>query len=429
MPLTNDDMVSKRTCMPLVPIQTTIYYGWYIVLISGWAIFFSGPGQAYSNAVFIESYMAQFHMDRTTVSSIYSLATMIAGILLFGVGKLTDRYGHRVMMTWTAVLLGLACLWNSFAAGTVTLFIGFLMIRLFGQGSMFLIPNTLVSQWFVKRRGRALSFAGLGGLLGAAVFPPVNNWLIEAYSWQTAWRVLGAAILCCFAPAAFYWVRNKPEDVGLLPDHASSDSDQESSHSSAGEDSWTLSEAMRTRAFWFILVCTAIPAMVYGGITIQIFSILNEHKIDRMTTAFILSFVPLISFICSLFAGFIVERVRVHTMLGLTFGLNMLTPALLITAQSETMIYLFAMIWGAGQGLVNAPLSVIWANYFGRKHLAKINSVTTTAMVFGSALGPIQLGWAYDHIGNYNPILWMMVIFWAIGALLAFSAPPPARIP
>lgn len=64
-------------------------------------------------------------MDRTTVSSLYSLATLTAGFLLFAVGKLTGRFGHRVMMTWTAVLLGLACWWNSFVAGTLTLFIGF----------------------------------------------------------------------------------------------------------------------------------------------------------------------------------------------------------------------------------------------------------------------------------------------------------------
>jgi MFS family permease len=422
-------MVSKRSSKHSVPIQTSFYYGWFIVFISGMGIFFSGPGQAYFNAVFIESYMKDFHMDRTTVSSIYSLATLIAGFLLFGVGKLIDRYGHRLMMTWTAVLLGLACLWNSFAAGTFTLFIGFFMIRLFGQGSMFLIPNTLVSQWFDKQRGRALGFAGLGGLLGAAFFPSVMNGLIETFSWHTAWRISGIAVLTCLAPAAFFFVRNKPEDVGLLPDHLPSDSAQESSSGSNAEESWMLSEAMRTKAFWFLLICTAIPAMIYGGITIQIFSILKDHGIDRTTIAFILSFIPLVSFICSILAGFIVERVRVHTMLGLTFILNMLALTLLIAAQSETMILFFAITWGVAQGLMNVPLGIILPNYFGRKHLARINSVTITAMVLGSALGPIQLGWAYDHFGNYNPIFLIMIIFWAAGALLAFFATPPQRIP
>lgn len=112
------------------------------------------------------SYMAQFHMDRTTVSSIYSLATMIAGILLFGVGKLTDRYGHRVMMTWTAVLLGLACLWNSFAAGTVTLFIGFLMIRLFGQGSMFFNSKYVGFPMVCKAQRPGFKFCRSGRIAG-----------------------------------------------------------------------------------------------------------------------------------------------------------------------------------------------------------------------------------------------------------------------
>ncbi|SDI22278.1 MFS transporter [Paenibacillus naphthalenovorans] len=429
MSYSNDDMASNRSYTQSVPIQTSFYYGWCIVFISGLGIFFSGPGQAYSNSVFIELYMRDFHMDRTTVSSLYSLATLTAGFLLFAVGKLTGRFGHRVMMTWTAVLLGLACWWNSFVAGTLTLFIGFFMIRLLGQGSMFLIPNTLVSQWFVKQRGRALSYAGLGGLLGAAIFPPLNNWLIQTFSWPAAWRVLGAAILCCFAPAAFFLVRNKPEDVGLLPDHMLPGSDQASSQAPAAEDAWTLREAMRTKSFWLIMGCTAVPPMIYGGITIHIFSILNEHGIDRTTIAWILSFIPLISFACSLIAGFIVERVKVHAMLGLTFVINLLAPILLIAAQSEMMIFLFAVAWGVGQGLINVPLGVIWANYYGRRHLAQISGMTTFAMVFGSAVGPMQLGFAYDRLGNYNPVLWLMIFFWAAGAVFAFAATPPQRSP
>ncbi|GAA4720334.1 MFS transporter [Brevibacillus fulvus] len=421
--------LSTKLSYKSVPINVSFFYGWVIVLISAIGIFFSGPGQTYSNSVFIESYIHDLQLDRTAVSGIYSLATLISGLLLFLVGKAVDRYGRRVMMTLAGVCLGLACFWNSTVAGPFTLFVGFFMVRFFGQGSLTLIPNTLVSQWFIKRRGRALSFAGLGGLLGAACFPPLGNWLIESYGWRVAWMVLGTALLLIFVPIAFFFVRNRPEEVGLQPDQIADKQEGEAGSSPVTDISWTLAEATKTRAFWFMLICTAIPAMIYTGVTFQIFSIMEEHHISRTTTAFVLSLVPLVSFVCSLASGFIVERVKVHTMFGLTLLLNIAAPLLLIFAHSDAMVFCFAIAWGVAQGFMNIPLNVVWPNYFGRKHLGSINSVTTAATVIGSALGPIPFGWVYDYLGAYNPILWVTVVFWGLGALLAFLSPQPMQKP
>jgi MFS family permease len=409
-----------------LPIRVSFYYGWLIVGVSALGVFFSGPGQTYSNSVFIESYMQSLNMDRTSISSIYSLATLIAGFSLFGIGRLVDSYGRRTMLTLVALFLGAACMFNSLIQGPVMLFIGFFLIRLFGQGSMTMIPNTLVSQWFIKYRGRALSFASLGGLLGAAGFPLLTNSLIDAVGWQATWRILGLALLLIFVPIAFCFVRNRPEDVGLLPDGVVS----EQSGGSNGvklrmEHSWTLSEAIRTRSFWLLMICASIPAMLYTGTTFQLFSILGERQIDRTMTAFVLSFIPLVSFGCSLLSGFIVERVRVHRMIALTFLLNIGAPAVLLLADSKAAVWVFAISWGVAQGLMNIPMGVVWANYFGRQHLGSIQSVTTMATVIGSAFGPIPYGWAYDQFGNYQFILAISIGIWVLGAILAFLSPPP----
>lgn len=409
-----------------VPVRTRFYYGWLIVAVSAVGIFFSGPGQTYSNSVFIESYIRDLGLDRTTVSSIYSAATLLSGLLLFFVGGLVDRFGRRRMLAAAALLLGAACWFNSFVTGPVMLFIGFFMVRYFGQGSMTLIPNTLVAQWFFKYRGRALSFAGLGGLLGAAAFPPLINALIDGYGWNNAWRVLGVVLIVLFVPFAYWFVRNRPEDVGLLPDGAPAPAPGQDAAASR-EVSWTLGEAVRTRAFWFILVCGAIPAMIYTGITFQIFSILGERGVDRTTAAFVLSLVPLVSFGCSLISGFIVERVKAHRMLGLTFLLNIAAPLLLLFFDSSAAVFGFAIAWGVAQGMMNIPMGVIWPNYYGRVHLGKIQSITTTAVVIGSALGPIPFGWAYDQYGSYDTMLAASCVIWAAGALLAFLAAPPVK--
>lgn len=412
-----------------IPIQSKFYYGWVIVIISGMGIFFSGPGQTFSNSVFIESYTKHLDLSHTTVSSIYSVATLLSGLLLFLIGRLVDQVGRRVMMTVAVLFLGIACFFNSIVAGPIMLFIGFFMVRYFGQGSLMLIPNTLVSQWFFKYRGRALSFASLGGLAGAACFPPVINWLVEDYGWQSAWRILGAILILFFMPICYFFVRNRPEDVGLLPDGADTDVNMNNGNKLILEDSWSLGEAIRTKSFWFIMICGAIPAMIYTGITFHIFSILGERGIDRMTVAFVLSLIPITSFVCSLFAGFIVERVKANRMLSLTFVVSIFFPIILIFADSYAAIILFAIVWGVTQGFMNIPMGVIWPNYFGRQYLGSIQSITHAAVVLGSALGPFLFGWSYDRFGDYVNILIISAFIWGIGAILSFVATPPRRIP
>ena len=410
------------------PLQTRFFYGWLMVLVSGMGIFFSGPGQTFSNSVFIESYMQDFNISQTYLSFIYSIATLTSGLLLFFVGRLVDKFGRRLMMTLAALMLGVACFYNSFVTGPMMLFFGFFMVRYFGQGSMTLIPNTLVSQWFYKYRGRALSFAGLGGLIGAASFPPLINWLIEAYGWQYTWRILGIILIVFFTPIALYFVRNRPEDVGLLPDGMKEEINQNIGVTPRKfEVSWTLSEAIRTRAFWFIMICGTIPAMINTGITFQIFSILGEKGISRMETAFVLSLIPIVSFSCSLVSGFLVERVKAHLMLSLAFAISTITPLLLIYAQSYTPVLLFAVAWGVTQGFMNIPMGILWPNYFGRRYLGSIQSVTHAAGIIGSAIGPIQFGWAYDQFGSYTGVLIFSSVIWAIGSMLSLFASPPQR--
>ncbi|MDS8877103.1 hypothetical protein RLK93_07825, partial [Streptococcus pneumoniae] len=86
--------------------------------------------------------------------------------------------------------------------------IGFFLIRLLGQGSMSLTPKSLVPQWFIAKRGRALSLTALGAMVGSAVFPLLNVWLIETFDWRIAWLLLGASVLVIFTPLAFLLIRN-----------------------------------------------------------------------------------------------------------------------------------------------------------------------------------------------------------------------------
>lgn len=121
------------------------------------------------------------------------------------VGRFIDRFGLRAMMVIVGTLFALACFFNSIVSSMWMLAVGFFLIRLLGQGSMSLIPNTFVAQWFVKKRGRAFSFMTLGSFASAMLFPIMNTWLIQTWDWQFAWRFWGVALLVVFIPIAFFF--------------------------------------------------------------------------------------------------------------------------------------------------------------------------------------------------------------------------------
>src|SRR5699024_1463081 len=113
-----------------------------IVFIAGLGVFFSGPGQTYSNSAFIDEYIRDFGWSRSQVSGLYSLATLLAGLIMIFVGRFIDRFGQRIMMVSIGTLFGLACFFNSIVSSMWMLALGFFLVRLLGQGSMSLIPNT-----------------------------------------------------------------------------------------------------------------------------------------------------------------------------------------------------------------------------------------------------------------------------------------------
>lgn len=242
------------------------YYGWFIVIIAGLGVFFSGPGQTYSNSAFIDAYILEFGWSRSQVSGIYSAATLAAGLIMIFVGRFIDRFGQRIMMVTIGTLFAIACFWNSTVSSIWMLALGFFLIRLLGQGSMTLIPNTLVAQWFIKKRGLAFSIMTLGSFISAMVFPIINTWMINTWDWRFAWQFWGVILLLVFVPIALFGVRNKPEDMGLEPDGLGTQNTEKfkpligtSVVKEAAED-WTLGEAKKTKAFWAILVYVGIPA-------------------------------------------------------------------------------------------------------------------------------------------------------------------------
>ncbi|WP_170006291.1 MFS transporter [Bacillus fonticola] len=417
----------QRLSNSRAPFATKFYYGWVIVVIGALGIFFSGPGQTYSISVFVDSYIDEFGWSRSDVTNLYSGATFLAGIGMMYIGRVVDRFGQRYIAVIIGVLLAITSLWNAMVGNMIMLFFGFFLLRILGQGTMTLIPNTLVPQWFLKKRGTALSLMAIGGFASSATFPIMNNWLVQEFGWRASWMFWGVAVLVIFVPLAFFLIRNKPEDLGLRPDGEVVLPKDGGDIVEDKEENWTLQEAKQTRAYWLILSCIGIPALVNTGLTFHLVSIFSENGLSPSWAATILSVMAIFGFFITPIAGTLLDRVPVTYVLAAIFIGEIIFLLLVLVANSAWAAILFGVIWGMNGGFERIALNYVWPSFFGRKALGSIKGTAMSVTVIGSAIGPLPFAYGYDAFGGYTEVILFSTVFPIVGVICALFAKKPAK--
>lgn len=410
-------------------INNYIYYGWIIIVLAAISVFFSAPGQTYSISTFINYYIEDFGFSRTSISLFYSVATVISGTLLVFMGRAVDKYGQKRMMVIAGCMLAFACMFSSFITNIFMVFIGFFLLRYFGQGSLTLIPGSLVPQWFEKKRAFAISLYTYGGILANIFVPMINIKMIKLFSWQGTWRIWSIAILVLFVPIVALLIINKPEDIGALPDNKKLDEghDIEYELKKMEKESWTLNQALKTKEFWFIGIISMIPPMISTGMVFHFFSIMSLKGIGETSASYVIGLVALPGFIMPIIAGLVIDKVRSKYLVLTTLSIIAIDMIFMLSVKSTFTAAIFMLVYGLAINVQGITISVIWAKYFGRKYLGSIRGAATVFMVIGSALGPLPFGMSFDITGGYNAIFIIMSLLTIFSMMMALSIKKPIK--
>lgn len=401
-------------------------------------MFMSAPGQSYSVAAFVDPMLKDLQILRSEYSTAYVIATLVSGLSLPFIGRLLDAQGARRMLPLVALLLGLSCYWMSGVRDLVGLCIGFCMVRCLGQGTMTMISTWLVGEWFERRRGLATGLVGLGGTLSVMSFPQVNNALIEAFGWRTAWLVLGVLVCGAVILPALLFVRNRPEDLGLLPDGRSPGAADASE--AAGplpdapangpvltDEAWTAPEASRTSTFWKLVAVIATSALVGTGLVFHQVSLLADHGVARGWALNLIGMQALVATIVGLIAGYLSDRTPPRYLLATSMGALSGGLLLLMTIPGPSPAILYAALLGIHGGIIRSAGTVVWINFFGRLHQGAVRGLALSFAIIAAALGPLPLALAKDWFGDYRPALLAFLVLPVVAGVLVVTAHPPIR--
>ena len=409
------------------PPRLPFFYGWVAVSIGALTMFFTTPGQSDSFSIFINSFIEEFSWSRTRVSSIYSIATLLSGCLMFIVGRVIDRIGSKWTAIAAALLLGLACFINSFVTTQVVLFLGFFIARFAGKGTLELSANTVAPQWFIRKRALAIMIVSLGGTAGGVVFPLLNNYLIASFGWRSAFRTLGFGVWIIYLPVVFFFFISRPEDAGMRPDGpATPKYGEKPTTANPDEHPLKQEQAIRTAGFWILAFCVFQSSMIGTGAILHFVSIFQQAGFSATFAARIMSIKPIIGLGTSLLAGLILDRVRSPKYVLSAACAGQLTSFLMLAfINGPGTAAAYSVVAGASSTMVFYCIGILTPRLFGRKYIGGILGVITAVNVVGSAIGPIMFGSAYDLFGGYRGILILSSLFPLASGILSLFLQKP----
>lgn len=418
--------------------------GWTMLGISAAAQFMSAPGQSYSVAAFKDPMQTGLGISETNFSLAYGAATVISGLSLPYFGRLLDRVGARRLLPLIALLLGGACLCMSLTTGLGGLYVGFTLVRLLGQGALTLVSVWLVGEWFARRRGFATALAGLGSSMSVMFFPLMNGWLIVHFGWQTGWLVLALLVWGVLLLPSIFLVRDRPENLGLLPDgddpRPTADASfgattvEPTAHGQAAEipdivlQGWVVADVVRDATFWKLLAVPATSGMVGTGLIFHAVSLLGSRGVSPGWALALISFQAAIATIAALGAGWLTDRYPSRYLLATAMLLLTVSVGIVLVMHWAVLALVYAALLGLHGSILRSTGMVVWMTYYGRAHQGAIRGVAMAVMILGAALGPLPLALSADWFDSYDPalILFLFVPIATSGLVLTAGSPRPA---
>lgn len=302
------------------------------------------------------------------------------------------------MMALIGVLFAIVLGFMSTVQGFMTLALGFVGVRLLGQGSLTLVSTVAVTLWFEKRRGFVLGILATGTGMLMSLVPVGSNALIERLGWRPTWLVLGAIIAVTVVPIAWFGMIDRPASIGLQPDGAVAGHDPDEVHPRSA----TRSEAIRTVRFWVLVCASTTVGLLATALNFHQISLLGDAGLTASEAAvmFLPQFIG--AAVAGVAVGWVADRLSAMTLIPLSMALMAATLVAAASLGAAWTIVAYALLLGASGGASRSIGSTLMPRWFGTASIGAITGLATLISISGTALGPILYSLANDATGGYS---------------------------
>ena len=396
------------------------FYG-YIVVAACFLSMMLMWGISYSFGVFFKPLLAEFGWTRAMTSSVYSLCMLLTGSLSIITGRLTDRFGPRVVITGCGILLGAGCMLVSQINTLWQLYLYYGVLMGAGLSGSVAPMMATVSRWFVKRRGMmtGITVSGLG--VGTLVTPPVANWLISSYGWRMSYLIIGITILLAVTLVA-QLVKRDPSQIGQLPYGSS---EVKANASSLTSEGFSFRRAIKTRQLWLLCIISLFFGFALQVMAVHIVPYATDQGISAASAAILLSLIGGVGTLGRIILGASGDRIGNKLAYIVSFGLASVALFWLLASRELWMLYLFVIVFGFGYGGIATVVSLVTAEQFGLSSIGIILGVILFSCAVGETIGPVVAGYIFDTSGSYTLAFLICAVLSSLGLLLILLLKPP----
>jgi len=415
------------------PSRLPFYYGWLIVGIA-FVTMAIGVTTRTAFSLLLPPLIDEFGWERGVAAGAFSFGFLLSAAISPIVGRIMDRHGPRLLIETGVCLMTLGLLlapaiekpWQLYATLGVLVGAGSNLMSYTAQ-SLYL-PN-----WFVRRRGLAVSIAFSGAGVGAIVLLPWLQSVIEHAGWRASCWMLALLLFGLLAPLNLL-VWQRPEELGLLPDGAAHDPGAVEPRRQANivdpdwvAIEWTLARALRSSRFWWIVLAYFCALFAWYPVQVHQTKYLIEIGFTPSIAAWALATVSMVAVPGQICLGAWSDRVGREWVWTLACGgFALCYAALIALAQRPSYALLCLMV--LSQGFLGYALTSVMgpivAEIYEGPHYGSIFGTLTVALAGGGAAGPWLTGIIYDRTGSYNGAFLLVIAGCVISAAAIWIAAP-----
>jgi len=387
----NDDETPARRESP-----PGSFYGWRMVLRGFIAVNLALGLTFGSFGVLIKPVAAELDASRALASLGIGLIVLLLGLAAPLIGVALSRYSIRNVMTLGGLMMAAGFALAAAAPGFAWFLTGYSIVAGTGCALLGIMPaSTLITNWFVARRGLALGLISAPLLVAAA--PPAVAWLVELFGWRHALGVQAGALL--LALPLLRGIVDRPEAVGQLalgayPSEASASADPTATTPSA--------LLLRDLRFWILVCCAGL--ITCGGIIIvsHIVPFATDRGIAATSASLLLTINGICGMLGALFFGWVADRMGPHATLTLIGLFQTLLWSTLLAFPAFGVLAVLLVGIGLCGGAVHPVFSALLGNNYGRDAFAAALGLASLLMLpFTFVAAPIA-GAIFDATGSYS---------------------------
>ena len=412
-------------------VRLPFFYGWLLVAI-GFITMALGVNARTAFSLLFPAILDEFGWDRGVAAGAFSFGFLVSAVVTPFVGRLMDLRGPRVVVELGVLTMSAGLILASIVREPWQLYLT--LGALVGGGVNCLAytgQSLYLTNWFVRRRGLALSIAFSGVGVGSIAILPWFAWLIGSAGWRTACVAFGILLIVLLGPVNLL-LRGWPEDMGLRPDglisnDVSSDQVENVVDRAWAAVNWTLGRALRTRRFWWLAVGYFGGLFSWYAVQVHQTKYLIEVGFGPGEAAWALGLVSLVAVPGQVVLGHLSDRIGrewVWMIGNLGFVICYLCLVGLRSAPTLLLLNLMVVAQGTFGYSLTSVMGPIPAEIFEGPHFGSIFGTLMVAAILGGAAGPWIAGIVYDATGTYSAAWWMAIGFSLLSIFAIWLAAP-----